>query len=116
MGKVQHKQDGIDGIGTPLTINGTGSIRLKAKEVQTTRNSFIKVTGMTSGAVAYIDLVVKSGTISKGYYPPSTVLNSNTPVAGFTSQIGSNTGNFNDGFANANPGFNAGSGPPNLDF
>tara|TARA_R110001592_G_scaffold195669_3_gene443346 strand:- start:1369 stop:1707 length:339 start_codon:yes stop_codon:yes gene_type:complete len=112
MGKVSN-QTGKDGIGKPKRLEAS-SISLKAKEVQITREGTIRVTGLSSGATHVIQLLVDQGDAPLPYNPPSVTPSG--PVAGFDYQVGSNTENFNDGFANANPGFNAGSGPPNLDF
>jgi len=87
MPKVKVKQDGKDGKGKPVTLTAK-AIRVKAKEVQTARNSSIKVTGLKSGAVFYIDLIVNNGDKVKGFYqPPITLTNPNVPTAGFDYKI-----------------------------
>jgi|TARA_R110000824_G_scaffold72909_3_gene185812 hypothetical protein len=92
--KVTVAQDGMDGKGVPLTLNGATSVRLKAKEVQIVRKSVVKITGLTSGAVSYIELIVNPGTKSLNYTPPSITTTSVLPIASFTHQMGSTTGNF----------------------
>jgi len=87
MPKVKVKQDGKDGKGKPTTLIAK-AIRVKAKEVQTARNSSIKVTGLQSGAVFYIDLIVNNGDKVKGFYQPAvTLTNPNVPTAGFDYRI-----------------------------
>ncbi len=46
-----------DGVGREKTLYGRG-IRLKAKDLAKTTSTTLKITGMTSGAVWYVDLVV----------------------------------------------------------
>ena len=47
-----------DGVGQEKTLYGH-AVRLRAKNLTTTRTTTVKVTGMTSGAVFYIDVVVQ---------------------------------------------------------
>ena len=59
-----------DGYGQEKTIYSHG-IRLKAKYLSTTRSTTLKITGMTSGAVHYIDVLVRNGEPAR-FSPPST--------------------------------------------
>tara|TARA_Y100000034_G_scaffold97367_1_gene118876 strand:- start:503 stop:868 length:366 start_codon:yes stop_codon:yes gene_type:complete len=49
-----------DGYGKEQTIIGSG-IRLKAKNLQTARSTTLKITGMDSGAVQYVNILVQTG-------------------------------------------------------
>ena len=57
---LSSTQTGQDGTGQEQTLYGTG-IRLKAKDLTTTRSTTLKITGMSSGAVWYVDILVQSG-------------------------------------------------------
>jgi len=57
---LSSTQIGQDGTGQEQTLYGTG-IRLKAKDLTTTRSTTLKITGMLSGAVWYVDLIVRTG-------------------------------------------------------
>ena len=59
-----------DGYGQEKTIYSHG-IRLKAKDLSTTRSTTLKITGMTSGAVHYIDVLVRNGEPAR-FSPPAT--------------------------------------------
>tara|TARA_R100001594_G_C3902341_1_gene231186 strand:- start:98 stop:454 length:357 start_codon:yes stop_codon:yes gene_type:complete len=112
--KVSAVQTGKDGVGQPKSLTGLSAIRLKAKEVQNTKNSTLKITGNKSAALWTIEVIVKAGDKVAQHYPPP--VETPTPVAGFShnvSGVGSNNNN-NSNFNQQNPGFNAGSGPPNL--
>ena len=113
MGKVSVNQTGKDGIGLPKKLEAS-SITLKAKEVQITREGTIRVTGLSSGATHVIQLLVDQGNAPLPYNPPAVA--SPGPTAGFTYNVGGGNNNNNDNFNQQNPGFGAGSGPPNLNF
>jgi hypothetical protein len=59
-----------DGYGQEKTLYGH-AIRLKAKNLTTTRSTTLKITGMTSGAVHYIDVLVRNGEPAR-FSPPAT--------------------------------------------
>jgi len=89
MGIVQHNQTGQDGTGAVKTLTKLTSVRLKAKEVTTTRNGTLKITGDRSAATWTIEVVVSPGTAVTEHYPPAVVLdppppNAPTPTANFT--------------------------------
>ena len=61
-----------DGFGQDQTLHGH-AVRLKAKNLTTTRTTTLKVTGMSSGAVFYIDIVVTpKGTGEKAVFGKPT--------------------------------------------
>jgi cobalamin biosynthesis protein CobT len=57
---MTNKQIPKDGYGKEQTIIGSG-IRLKAKNLQTARSTTLKITGMDSGAVQYVNILVQTG-------------------------------------------------------
>jgi hypothetical protein len=59
-----------DGVGQEKTVYGN-ILRLKSKTLQKDRTTTLKITGMSSGAVKYVTVVVKAG---KGalFTPPTT--------------------------------------------
>ncbi len=59
-----------DGYGVEKTLYGQG-VRLKAKNLTTARSTTLKITGMSSGAVWYVDVLVQSGT-GAVFSPPAT--------------------------------------------
>jgi len=59
-----------DGYGQEKTLYGH-AMRLKAKDLTTTRSTTLKITGMTSGAVHYIDVLVRNGEPAR-FSPPAT--------------------------------------------
>ena len=59
-----------DGIGKEKTIYGS-TIRLKSKTLQKDRTTTLKITGMSSGAVKYVKVVVKAGSGAL-FTPPTT--------------------------------------------
>ena len=61
-----------DGFGQEKTLYGH-AVRLKAKNLTTSRTTTLKVTGMTSGAVFYVDIVVTpKGTGEKAVFGKPT--------------------------------------------
>jgi hypothetical protein len=66
---LSAKQIPKDGVGREKTLYGRG-VRLKAKNLSKISSTTLKITGMTSGAVQYIDIVVKNGTPAR-FSPPS---------------------------------------------
>ena len=89
MSIVSATQTGQDGVGAVKTLTGLTSVRLKAKEVTTTRNGTLKVTGDRSAATWTIEVVVSPGTAVTEHYPPAVVLdppppNAPIPTANFT--------------------------------
>ena len=66
---LSAKQIPKDGYGKEKTLYGRG-IRLKARDLTKTASTTLKITGMTSGAVWYIDLVVRNGQPAR-FSPPS---------------------------------------------
>ena len=58
-----------DGYGQEKTLYGRG-IRLKSKDLTKTASTTLKITGMTSGAVWYIDLIARNGKPTR-FSPPS---------------------------------------------
>ena len=67
---LSSKQTGQDGTGQEKTLYGLG-IRLKAKDLTTTRSTTLQITGMSSGAVWYVDVLVQSGE-GVNMSPPAT--------------------------------------------
>lgn len=60
-----------DGYGQEKTLYGH-AMRLKAKDLSATRSTTLKITGMTSGAVHYIDVLVRNGEPARFSPPAST--------------------------------------------
>ena len=52
--------NGQDGLGFPKTVYGEG-VRIYARDLQTTKYTSIRVTGMTSGATWNINITVNPG-------------------------------------------------------
>ena len=52
--------NGQDGLGFPKTVYGEG-VRIYARNLQTTKNTSIRVTGMVSGATWNINITVNPG-------------------------------------------------------
>ena len=69
---LSAKQIPKDGYGKEKTLYGRG-VRLKAKDLTKTTSTTLKITGMTSGAVWYVDLLVKGEGDGKPvrFSPPS---------------------------------------------
>jgi hypothetical protein len=115
MGIVNAVQMGQDGIGKEVKISAN-SITMKAKKVTIERESTLRITGLTTGTTHAVQVVVRPGSKSLGYVPPPVNPNPPSgPIANFNYSVGSGNNN-NSNFNQQNPGFNAGSGPPNLDF
>ena len=68
---LSAKQTPKDGIGQEKTLYGQG-VRLKAKNLTKVSSTTLKITGMTSGAVHYVDIVVKNGTPARFSSPSVT--------------------------------------------
>ena len=62
-----------DGLGKEKTIIGSG-VRLKAKNLEKARSVTLKITGVDSGAVQYVNILVKTGTPARFSNPISTPL------------------------------------------
>ncbi len=69
MSIIQHSQTGEDGLGQEKTMYGN-AVSLKAKQVTTTRNSTLKITGMSTGTSWTVGVVIKPGDQVLEYYPP----------------------------------------------
>ena len=52
--------NGQDGLGFPKTVYGEG-VRIYARDVQTTKNTSIRITGMSTGATWNINITVTPG-------------------------------------------------------
>ena len=63
------QQTGEDGLGQEKTTYGS-AVSLKAKKVTTTRNSTLKITGMSTGTSWTVNVVVNPGDAVLEYYPP----------------------------------------------
>ena len=103
-------------VGNKNTIQQLSEVRLKAKAVTSIKNTTLQITGNQSGATWTIGIQVSPGTANNKFYPPSKEENPLKPTAGFDYNLGGSGNNNNNNFNQQNPGFNAGSGPPNLDF
>jgi len=71
-----------DGYGQEKTLYGH-AMRLKAKDLTTTRSTTLKITGMTSGAVHYIDVLVRNGEPAR-FSPPATTPKTTPKTTGRT--------------------------------
>ena len=69
MGVLGAGQTGEDGLGQEKTMYGN-AVSLKAKQVTTTRNSTLKITGMSTGTSWTVDVVIKPGDQVLEHYPP----------------------------------------------
>ncbi len=80
-------QTGEDGLGQEKTIYGN-AVSLKAKQVTTTRNSTLKITGMSTGTSWTIDVVVKPGDTVLEFFPPEVDPDPPSgPVASFLHSV-----------------------------
>ena len=61
-----------DGIGKEKTIIGSG-VRLKAKNLEKARSVTLKITGVDSGAVQYVNILVQTGTPARFANPISSL-------------------------------------------
>lgn len=66
---LSAQQTGEDGLGQEKTTYGS-AVSLKAKKVTTTRNSTLKITGMSTGTSWIVNVVVKPGESVLQHYPP----------------------------------------------
>jgi len=76
-------QTPTDGYGVEKTLYGQG-VRLKAKNLTTARSTTLKITGMSSGAVWYVDVLVQSGE-GANFSPPASL-----PPIDHTEEVASN--------------------------
>jgi hypothetical protein len=76
-------QTPTDGYGVEKTLYGQG-VRLKAKNLTTARSTTLKITGMSSGAVWYVDVLVQSGE-GANFSPPAS-----SPYIDHTEEVASN--------------------------
>jgi hypothetical protein len=60
-----------DGYGKEKTIIGNG-VRLKAKNLEKARSTTLKITGVDSGAVQYVNILVQTGTPARFSNPISS--------------------------------------------
>jgi hypothetical protein len=67
-----------DGVGQELTVSGYG-VRLKSKNLTTTRSTTLKITGKISGAVYYVDVTVTPGEPRVFHSPAAGIPPSNGP-------------------------------------
>ena len=82
---LSSKQTGKDGLGREKTLIGSG-VRLKGKEISSTKSTTLKVTGMNTGATWLIDIIVKPG--GRVYHtPPAVEFNPQLPTANFSFNI-----------------------------
>ncbi len=79
MSSLGTSQIPSDGVGQELTVSGYG-VRLKAKNLTTTRSTTLKITGKISGAVYYVDVTVTPGEPPIFYSPTSGLPASNGSV------------------------------------
>ena len=80
-------QTGEDGLGQEKTMYGN-AVSLKAKQVTTTRNSTLKITGMSTGTSWTIDVVVKPGDTVLEFFPPEVDPDPPSgPVASFLHSV-----------------------------
>jgi|TARA_Y100000590_G_scaffold362476_1_gene419671 hypothetical protein len=86
MGVLNATQTGKDGVGKVKTLSGLSAVRLKAKEVSSTKNTTLKVTGNTTGTSWTIGVVVETGNLVSGYTPPAVNMNP-SPTSAFTYTI-----------------------------
>ena len=61
-----------DGYGKEKTIIGSG-VRLKAKNLEKARSTTLKITGVDSGAVQYVNILVQTGTPARFANPISSL-------------------------------------------
>ncbi len=57
---LPSSQAGMDGVGHPKKTEGP-AVSLKAKNIQTQKETFLRVTGLKSGATIAIPVIVKPG-------------------------------------------------------
>ena len=79
------QQSGVDGVGHEVKIEGTAA-SLKAKDIQTQKETFLRITGLKSGASIVIPVIVKPGQ-GPSFYPPYELYDPPQPSAEFTMNI-----------------------------
>jgi len=65
-----NRQIPKDGYGKEKTIIGSG-VRLTAKNLEKSRSTTLKITGVDSGAVQYVNILVQTGTPARFANPSS---------------------------------------------
>ena len=78
MSSLGTSQIPSDGVGQELTVSGYG-VRLKSKNLTTTRSTTLKITGKISGAVYYVDVTVTPGEPRVFHSPAAGIPPSNGP-------------------------------------
>ena len=79
------QQTGIDGTGHEVKIEGTAA-SLKAKNIQTQKETILRINGLKSGASIVIPVIVKPGQ-GPNFYPPYELYDPPPPSAGFSTSI-----------------------------
>jgi hypothetical protein len=67
---MTNRQIPKDGYGKEKTIIGSG-VRLTAKNLEKSRSTTLKITGVDSGAVQYVNILVQTGTPARFANPSS---------------------------------------------
>ncbi len=82
---LPSSQAGMDGVGHPKKTEGP-AVSLKAKNIQTQKETFLRVRGLKSGATIAIPVIVKPGR-GPSFYPPYEVYDPPGPIAGFSMYV-----------------------------
>ncbi len=82
---LPSSQAGMDGVGHPKRTEGP-AVSLKAKNIQTQKETFLRVRGLKSGATIAIPVIVKPGR-GPDFYPPWEVYVPPGPIAGFSMYV-----------------------------
>ena len=82
---LNANQSGMDGTGHEVRIEGPAA-SLKAKNIQTQKETFLRIKGLKSGASTVIPVIVKPGR-GPSFYPPYEVYDPPGPIAGFSMYV-----------------------------
>ena len=82
---LNANQSGMDGVGHEIKTEGP-AVSLKAKNIQTQKETFLRVRGLKSGATIAIPVIVKPGR-GPDFYPPWEVYDPPGPIAGFSMYV-----------------------------
>ncbi len=79
---LDSSQSGVDGVGQPKTIRNSFAVRLKAKDIQVEKETYLEVTGEQSAATFRIPIIVRPG--GRVFFdPPGEIYEPPLPVASF---------------------------------
>ena len=79
---LDSSQSGVDGVGQPKIITDSFAVRLKAKDIQVEKETYLVVTGEQSAATFTIPVIIGPG--GRVFFdPPGEIYEPPLPVASF---------------------------------